>query len=355
MKDNRSKSTNLLPVGNNTSKHTIKNLKKTSSINKKISESDTNNFKDSMRTGKSNILVAVRCRPLTSKEIAISKEETLKILNKKVVCVIDPGTQDDVFKNKLREQQYAFDFAFDKNSTQLEVYENTTKFLLPGILEGFNTTVFAYGATGAGKTYTMLGTGDNPGIMVRSLSDLFSMIDETKAAREFRIKLSYVEIYNESLRDLIEKGENLEMREDPNKGIQIVGLTEIEVTNVTEVFKLLLKGNRNRTTEATNVNESSSRSHAVLQIRIDNKLSSKTIKNQNDETIIGKFILVDLAGSERAANTQNTRLRLVEGGNINKSLLNLGTCINALVEISNGSEKTFVPWRNSKLTRMLKV
>ena len=227
--------------------------------------------------------------------------------------------------------------------------------MLPGILEGFNATVFAYGATGAGKTYTMLGTGDNPGIMVRSLSDLFGIIDKAKPLREFNIKLSYVEIYNESLRDLLEKGENLDMREDPIKGNQIVGLTEIEVTNVTEVFKLLLKGNKNRTTETTNVNESSSRSHAVLQITIDNKQMNIKTNNQIPETTIGKFILVDLAGSERAANTQNSGLRLVEGGNINKSLLNLGTCINALVEISNGSEKSFIPWRNSKLTRILKV
>jgi len=355
MKDNRSKSTNLFSLRGNTTKKSIKNSKNNNNVKNKISEIDTTKFKNSLETGKSNIMVAVRCRPLSTKESDISMQETIQILNRNIVCVIDPGTSEDVFKNKSREQQYAFDFAFDKNTTQSEVYENTTKFLLSGILEGFNATVFAYGATGAGKTYTMLGTGDNPGIMVRSLSDLFVIIDKAKEQREFTIKLSYVEIYNESLRDLIEKGENLEMREDPIKGNQIVGLTEIEVTNVTEVFKLLLKGNKNRTTETTNVNESSSRSHAVLQITIDNKQIYKKSNNQIPETTIGKFILVDLAGSERAANTQNTGLRLVEGGNINKSLLNLGTCINALVEISNGSEKSFIPWRNSKLTRILKV
>ena len=348
MKDNRSKSTYTYLSRQSNLKGTLKDKNRTS---KKIMEIDTNKFKDSMSQGNPNILVAVRCRPLMSKEMEISKEYTIQILNRKVVCVIDPGNTEDVFKNKSREQQYAFDYAFDKDDTQLDVYDNTTKFLLPGILDGFNTTIFAYGATGAGKTYTMLGTGDEPGIMVHSLSDLFSNIEKSKQEREFTLKLSYVEVYNETLRDLLEKGENLELREDPTKGSHVAGLSETEVVNVTEVFKLLLKGNKNRTTEATNVNESSSRSHAVLQISVNKGISSQ----QKNENILAKFILVDLAGSERAANTQNTGMRLVEGGNINRSLLNLGNCINALVEISNGAEKTFVPWRNSKLTRILKV
>lgn len=324
-------------------------------------DSDTINFKDPNGTGKSNILVAVRCRPLSKKELDISNIETVKILNNKVVCVLDPveyNGHEEVFKNRSREQQYAYDYAFLADAKQEDVYQNTTKFLLPGILQGFNATVFAYGSTGAGKTYTMLGTGEEPGIMANSLADLFTLIESTKG-RDFKIKLSYIEVYNETLRDLLGKGENLELREDPTKGAIIVGVNEIEVNNSGEVYVLLFKGNKNRSTEATNMNETSSRSHAVLQIYIENKINSSMgkIKGENsNELVSGKFILVDLAGSERASNSTNTGQRQIEGGNINKSLLALGNCINALAEISNGSSnKTFIPWRDSKLTRILKV
>jgi kinesin family protein 18/19 len=321
---------------------------------KLVDNSDTDTHKNNMNTGKTNILVCIRCRPLSKKESEVSDIETVKILNSKVVIVLDPiqyNGPEDIFTNRSREQHYAFDHVFDKNTTQQKVYDNTTKFLLAGILQGFNATVFAYGATGAGKTYTMLGNGEEPGIMARSLADLFTIIENTRD-KEFKIKLFYVEVYNEILRDLMGKGENLELREDPVKGSVLVGVKEIIVTNATEVFKLLLKGNLNRTQESTSMNETSSRSHAILQITIDNK--SNTGVN-NNEIVSGKFILVDLAGSERASLNNNTGMRLVEGGNINKSLLALGNCINALVDLNNGSGKTFIPWRDSKLTRILKV
>jgi kinesin family protein 18/19 len=314
---------------------------------------DTHKLKESMNNGKSNILVCVRCRPLTKKEIDVSNIETVKILNKKIVIVLDPieyNGHEEVFKNRSREQQYAFDYVFDNHSTQQEVYENSSKFLIPGITQGFNATVFAYGATGAGKTHTMLGTGREPGMMVRSLGDLFSTI-EASTQRQFKVKISYVEVYNETLRDLLgNSGDNLDLREDPTKGSVIVGVKELEVNTSTQVFELLLKGNKSRTTESTNMNETSSRSHAVLQILVENKAGN----SEKNESVISKFILVDLAGSERAANTKNTGMRLIEGASINKSLLSLGNCINALVEISNGSSKTFIPWRDSKLTRLLK-
>jgi kinesin family protein 18/19 len=335
-------------------KSTLKNLNSSGNFNKRNQkdESDTSKFKDSLINGKANILVCVRCRPISRREVENSNVETIKILNNKMIVVIDPieyNGHEEVFKNRSREQHYAFDFAFDRNSTQQEVYDNSSKFLIQGVIQGFNATVLAYGATGAGKTYTMLGTGKEPGIMVRSLGDLFSLISSMKE-KDFKVKLSYVEVYNENLRDLLGNGENLDLREDPTKGSVIVGLKEIEVIDSTQVFELLLKGNKNRSTESTNMNETSSRSHAVLQILVESKSSTSS----KGEFSSAKFILVDLAGSERAANTQNTGLRLIEGANINKSLLSLGNCINALVEISNGSTKSFIPWRDSKLTRILK-
>jgi kinesin family protein 18/19 len=321
---------------------------------------DTAKLKENMSNGRTNILVTVRCRPLSKKESDISGVETIKVLNGKVVCVLDNNTSTvdnsnrssstDLLKNRSRgEQQYAFDYVFDKTSSQDEVYEKSTKFLLDGVVQGFNATVFAYGATGAGKTYTMLGTGEKPGIMAKGLNDLFKMIEKMRD-RDFRIKLIYVEIYNELIRDLLGNGDkNLEMQEDKNKGTIIKGVNEIEVTSTVEVFSLLLKGNKNRATESTNANETSSRSHAVLQITLENKM-----KNANEITS-GKFIMVDLAGSERASATQNTGIRLVEGANINKSLLALSKCISYLVEESNGNAQSHIPWRESKLTRMLKV
>jgi kinesin family protein 18/19 len=314
---------------------------------------DTEKQKEIMSSGKANILVVVRCRPLSKKETELSDIETVKIVNSKVVFLLDPvemktGVGDDPL-HRSKEQQYAFDYAFDKTSRQPEIYENSTKFLVSGVLEGFNATVFAYGATGAGKTFTMLGADNEPGIMVRTLSDLFSAINSTSDSK-FKVKLNYIEIYNETLRDLLGTGESLELREDPAKGCIVVGVNDMEVTESNEVFKLLLKGNKARTTESTNVNETSSRSHAVLQITIENR------KNNSPEMTTARLILVDLAGSERASATKNTGIRLLEGANINKSLLALGNCINALVDINNtGNSKSFIPWRDSKLTRILKV
>lgn len=328
----------------------MKKSYRTLSAKNQKNEIDTQKHKELMSSGKANIFVVVRCRPLSKKETELSNVETVKIINEKVVFILDPieltGSEDTPL-HRSKEQQYAFDHAFDKATTQQQIYENSAKFLIPGIIEGFNATVFAYGSTGAGKTHTMLGTDEEPGIMVRSLSDLFSII-ESGNSNNIRVKLTYIEIYNETLRDLLGTGETLELREDPIKGSQLVGVNEMEVNNSTEVFTLLLKGNKNRTTEATNMNETSSRSHAVLQIMVENRKS-------NTDVTAGKFILVDLAGSERATNSKNTGLRLIEGGNINKSLLALGNCINALYDISNGVSKSFIPWRDSKLTRILKV
>jgi kinesin family protein 18/19 len=327
----------------------MKKRNRTTSAKPEKNDIDTDKQKELMTSGKANILVVVRCRPLSKKEIEFSEVETVKIVNEKVVFILDPLEAtgvDDPPLHRSKEQQYAFDYAFDKTTTQQKIYENSCKFLLPGIIEGYNATVFAYGATGAGKTYTMLGTDEEPGVMVRSLSDLFNIISNENG--NVKVKLTYIEIYNETLRDLLNNGESLELREDQHKGSQLVGVNEVEVNNSTEVFKILMKGNKNRTTEATNMNETSSRSHAVLQITVENRKS-------NTETTSGKFILVDLAGSERATNSKNTGLRLIEGGNINKSLLALGNCINALYDINNGVSKSFIPWRDSKLTRILKV
>ena len=267
------------------------------------------------------------------------------------------GENTNKKNNQIKYQQFFFDHVFDKNTSQQEVYNKTTKPLLESIIEGFNATVFAYGATGSGKTYTMLGkNATEKGIMPRAVSDLFKLLQKRKD-KEFRIQVSYIEIYNEEIRDLLGNREELKLHEDPVKGVLIQGIKELYIDNVDNFFDVLYKGNQKRTTGKTNSNETSSRSHALLKINIENK--DKEGPNASNISC-GRFILVDLAGSEKnnsALNNNNINdvnnnknaLRQQEGAKINQSLLNLGICINALA-----SKSKFIPWRNSKLTHILK-
>ena len=280
----------------------------------------------------------------------MSSVESVKVINSTSLSV--SGEISSKKNNQIKEQQFFFDHVFGKNTSQQEIYTKTTKSLLDGIIEGFNATVFAYGATGSGKTYTMLGSQTEIGIMPRSVSDLFKILQNYKS-KEFKIQISYIEIYNEEIRDLLGNREELKLHEDPVKGVIIQGVKEISVDNIDNFYDLLYKGNQKRTVGKTNANEASSRSHALLKINIENK--DKEGPNSSN-VICGRFILVDLAGSEKNNPTINNNNNLnknaqrqQEGAKINQSLLNLGICINALA-----SKSKFIPWRNSKLTHILK-
>jgi kinesin family member 18/19 len=260
--------------------------------------------------------------------------------------------KDELSKKRSKERQYAFDMIFDKDSGQIEIYNNTTKPLIDGVIEGYNATVFAYGATGAGKTYTMIGTQDNPGIMFLTIKELFERVEKSRGDKAYQVKVSFLEIYNEMIRDLlIISNDVLDLREDAQHGIHVAGISIIDVDSPEEVMDLLFFGNENRTQEATNVNETSSRSHAVLEIRVAQKNKSEDV---HEDINIGKLSMIDLAGSERAARTQNRGIRMVEGAMINRSLLSLGNCINALVENVEKGTTHHIPYRDSKLTRLLK-
>ena len=199
----------------------------------------------------------------------------------------------------------------------------------------------------------MLGTEDQEGIMFLTLRELFHKIDINSTEREYKVKLWYIEIYNENIRDLLSMSEEcLDLREDPIKGITISNISELNVTSCSDIMELLKKGNKNRTQEATNANETSSRSHAILQVHVEYKDKATGL---DVEIKIGKLSMIDLAGSERASATQNRGIRLIEGANINRSLLTLGNCINALCEANEKGTKPYVPYRDSKLTRLLKV
>lgn len=252
---------------------------------------------------------------------------------------------------KVKDQVFAFDRVFDENTTQSEVYEGTTRNLLDSVLDGYNATVFAYGATGCGKTHTITGTSQQPGIIFLTMQELFEKIDERSQEKSTEISLSYLEIYNETIRDLLVPGgskQGLMLREDSNQAVTVSGLTSHHPRDVQEVMDMIVQGNEYRTVSPTEANATSSRSHAVLQINIAQKDRNADV---NEPHTMATLSIIDLAGSERASVTKNRGERLTEGANINKSLLALGSCINALCD---RRQKAHVPYRNSKLTRLLK-
>lgn len=304
--------------------------------------------------GKNNISVSVRVRPLWAKERKGYPQEIVRTMGKNMVIMLNPPSKrrDDFLRMKRsKEKRFVFDNSFDKNSTQHDIFRKTTRPLIPGVLSGFNATVFAYGATGAGKTYTMLGTVKNPGIMVLTLKTMFRKIQQ-QSEYDYKVTLSYLEVYNENIRDLLafnKKSEYLDLREDPVKGMTVAGITELIATSAEEILQILHMGNRNRQTESTAANVTSSRSHAVLQVVVERKGRAASVGHI---TKVGKLSMIDLAGSERASVTKNRGIRMVEGANINRSLLALANCINALGHTGKGH--AFVPYRDSKLTRLLK-
>ncbi|KAM0262778.1 hypothetical protein ACHAQJ_001572 [Trichoderma viride] len=336
--------------------------------------------------GQSSITVAVRVRPFTIREAAqlqrnddgtiflgdgsFASAPTPKLHQRgirnviKVVddrCLIfDPPEDSPVQKfsrtvvpttKKVKDQVFAFDRVFDDNTTQAEVYEGTTRCLLDSVLDGYNATVFAYGATGCGKTHTITGTAQHPGIIFLTMQELFEKIDERSQEKQTELTLSYLEIYNETIRDLLVPGGSkigLPLREDNNQAVAVPGLSSHRPRDVQQVMDMIVQGNENRTVSPTEANATSSRSHAVLQINIAQKDRNADV---NEPHTMATLSIIDLAGSERASVTKNRGERLTEGANINKSLLALGGCINALCDKQG---KTHVPYRNSKLTRLLK-
>eukprot|EP00070_Physeter_catodon_P037206 XP_028344100.1 kinesin-like protein KIF19 [Physeter catodon] len=193
---------------------------------------------------------------------------------------------------------------------------------------------------------------DKPGVMVRTLKDLFTKVEQQSVDNEYTIRCSFLEIYNEAVRDLLDtRNEHCEVREDPSRGMAISNICEVDVKTADEILELLQRGNKRRIQEPTDANQTSSRSHAVLQVTVTQK--SRT-PGMTAELAVGKLSMVDLAGSERASQNNNRGMRMIEGASINRSLLALGNVINALCDKSKTSRNIFVPYRDSKLTRLLK-
>ncbi|KAF4803677.1 Kinesin-like protein KIF18A [Turdus rufiventris] len=307
----------------------------------------------------SHVKVVVRVRPENQKEKQGNFSRVVRVIDRHVL-VFDPKEEEvsffhnkrvthrDINKRQRKDLKFMFDTIFDDSSSQLEVFEHTTKNLIDGFLNGFNCTVLAYGATGAGKTHTMLGSPEDPGVMYLTMMTLYKRMDQIKEDKTCDVAVSYLEVYNEQIRDLLVKSGPLAVREDGQQGVVVQGLTLHQPKSAEEILQMLDYGNKNRTQHPTDVNASSSRSHAVFQIYLRQQDKTASI-NQNIR--IAKMSLIDLAGSERAKATSSKGARFVEGTNINRSLLALGNVINALADPKS---KKHIPYRNSKLTRLLK-
>ncbi|KAK9762739.1 hypothetical protein K7432_011241 [Basidiobolus ranarum] len=302
-----------------------------------------------------NIKVVVRCRPLNSREKARGAQCLIRMEGDQTIIT---KPDDNSVKSFVFDRSY---WSFDKNdpsyASQETLYNDLGEELLDHAFGGYNTCIFAYGQTGSGKSYSMMGYGEDKGIIPLTCCELFHRIDSNSEANvKYNIQVSYMEIYCERVRDLLNpktKG-NMKVREHPSMGPYVEDLSKLMVTSFADIEALMDAGNKSRTVAATNMNETSSRSHAVFtliltQIRHDPETNMSSEK-------VSKISLVDLAGSERADSTGATGTRLKEGANINKSLTTLGKVISALAEASTKKKKKdeFVPYRDSILTWLLK-
>ncbi|KAJ8925043.1 hypothetical protein NQ315_001214 [Exocentrus adspersus] len=249
----------------------------------------------------------------------------------------------DLLKKSHKDMQFMFDKVFSVECGNDEVFLHSTHSLITSLMEGYNCSVFAYGATGAGKTFTMTGKPETPGITFLTMTELFNKREELSIEREFELGITYLEVYNELVKDLLNPGPPLQLREDGKYGVMVAGIKVYKIEKSDELFTLLEQGNRNRTQHPTDANAESSRSHAVFQVYIQ-----MTMKGTG-EVRTAKLSMIDLAGSERGSATGYVGARFTEGANINKSLLALGNCINSLAD-----GQRHVPYRDSKLTRLLK-
>lgn len=283
-----------------------------------------------------SIKVVCRFRPLNDSE---------ERAGSKFVVKFPSGPEENCLS--IGGKVYLFDKVFKPNATQEKVYNEAAKSIVSDVLAGYNGTIFAYGQTSSGKTHTMEGVIGDPGkqgIIPRIVNDIFNHIYSMEVNLEFHIKVSYYEIYMDKIRDLLDVSKvNLSVHEDKNRVPYVKGATERFVSSPEDVFEVIEEGKSNRHIAVTNMNEHSSRSHSVFLINV------KQENLENQKKLSGKLYLVDLAGSEKVSKTGAEGTVLDEAKNINKSLSALGNVISALAD----GNKTHIPYRDSKLTRIL--
>ena len=296
--------------------------------------------------GALNVKVAVRCRPFNKRERAMQARCVFEAAaDGKNVALLEPGKSE----KEGGRRAFAFDHAYDWDSTQRRVFEDLGRPIVDKALAGYNGTIFAYGQTGSGKTFSMMGDAEAPGIIPLMNDDLFAKLAAMQAARpelKFLCLVSYLEIYNEVVKDLLNPSDKqLNIREHPEMGVYVQDLAEIVVRDGADVARLLAQGQKVRHVAATNMNERSSRSHSCFTLKVEQRVVERTGDKEKTTTLSAKINLVDLAGSERADKTGATGDTLKQGAAINKSLSALGNVINALAEAKPG--KGHLPYRDS--------
>uniref|UniRef100_A0AAX7TCG8 Kinesin-like protein n=1 Tax=Astatotilapia calliptera TaxID=8154 RepID=A0AAX7TCG8_ASTCA len=288
----------------------------------------------------SRVRVAVRLRPYMNKEDEKSEGPCVRGLDSQNLEIIN-------WRNATETVKYHFDVFHGEQTTQQEVFLSSVKPILPHIFNGQNASVFAYGPTGAGKTHTMLGSSEQPGVIPRAVREVFKLVKAKDASDgwDYSIGMSYLEIYNEKVLDLLSpNSQDLPIREDKDKNILIPGLTHMNISKFADFDKHFVPATLNRTTASTKLNQRSSRSHAILLIKVVRTQQQLPHRQQT-----GKLYLVDLAGSEDNRRTGNQGIRLKESGAINLSLFTLSKVVDSL----NSGTSVRVPYRDSKLTRLL--
>uniref|UniRef100_A0A8B9LIZ8 Kinesin family member 13Ba n=1 Tax=Astyanax mexicanus TaxID=7994 RepID=A0A8B9LIZ8_ASTMX len=313
----------------------------------------------------SNVKVAVRVRPMNRREKELNTKCVIDMEGNQTFLHPASGNLGKGDASRSQPKTFAYDYCFwsmdesekDKFAGQDVVFQCLGESLLHNAFQGYNACIFAYGQTGSGKSYTMMGSVDQPGLIPRLCSSLFERtVQQQREEESFTVEVSYMEIYNEKVRDLLDpKGSRaaLRVREHKVLGPYVDGLSRLAVASYKDIESLMSEGNKSRTVAATNMNEESSRSHAVFNIILTHTL--KDMQSGTSGEKVSKLSLVDLAGSERAAKTGAAGERLKEGSNINKSLTTLGLVISALADQGAGKNKSkFVPYRDSVLTWLLK-
>ncbi|KAM6964234.1 kinesin-like protein KIF22 [Tautogolabrus adspersus] len=288
----------------------------------------------------SRVRVAVRLRPYMGKPDEKDEGPCVRGLDSQNLEIVN-------WRNATETVKYQFDAFHAEQTTQQEVFRSSVKPVLQHVLNGQNASVFAYGPTGAGKTHTMLGSPEQPGVIPRAVREVFNLVKakEGDGEWEYSIGMSYLEIYNEKVLDLLSPGsQDLPIREDKDKNILIPGLTHTTISSFSDFDKHFIPASLNRTTASTKLNQRSSRSHAVLLLKV-----VRTRIDQPHRQQTGKLYLVDLAGSEDNRRTGNQGIRLKESGAINLSLFTLSKVVDSL----NSGTAVRVPYRDSKLTRLL--
>ncbi|OOO08214.1 Kinesin, motor region domain protein [Aspergillus oryzae] len=297
----------------------------------------SNLYKDNRKEYIKRVLVA-RFRPQNKVELSSGGEPIVEFENE----------QSCQISSKEGTGSFTFDRVFPMNSKQTDIFDFSIRPTVDDILNGYNGTVFAYGQTGAGKSYTMMGSDIDDdigkGIIPRIVEQIFASILTSPSNIEYTVRVSYMEIYMERIRDLlVPQNDNLPVHEEKSRGVYVKGLLEVYVSSVQEVYEVMRRGGTARAVAATNMNQESSRSHSIFVITVTQKnLETGSAKS-------GQLFLVDLAGSEKVGKTGASGQTLEEAKKINKSLSALGMVINALTD----GKSTHIPYRDSKLTRIL--